>query len=268
MATTPLTGMTEITESQAGKYLTHNEALRIIDALLMAGVKSLGDTTPPGSSSDGDLFALGASPTGVWATHGYEFAYYSSTAYIFITPLEGFTFYVQDEDKYYRYLDDSNGWEEAFDLFDLSDLDETTYSAMAGKILRVSTAEDGIEFGWNDYDVSFWVSGQPGAGAVVHRQIFTRYVYWATELAGSHGNADTASADSDAAVFQIKANGVDIGDIIFDQSDTATFDLGSDNVFTWTPGDVLTIEGPNPQDSALADVAVTLHGRRTFVEED
>ena len=268
MADTPRTGMPEIAEAQSGKYLTHNEALRIADALMMPTVISQGDTSPPSDPSDGDLYATGTGCSDDWADNDYTFAYYSSTAWIFVTLTEGFTFYVQDEDKYYRYLDDSNGYEEAFNFFDLSDLDETDYSGDAGRVLRVSTAEDGVEFGDADYDISFWVSGQPGAGAEVHRQVITRYVYWTTDLAGSYGKAGTASADSDAAVFDIKVNGVDIGDISFDQSDTATFDLGSDNIETLEPGDVVTIEAPNPQDSALADVAITLHGRRTFVEED
>lgn len=46
-----------IQDSQAQKHVTHNEALKLLDAIVQAGVIDKDLTSPPGSPSEGDIYA-------------------------------------------------------------------------------------------------------------------------------------------------------------------------------------------------------------------
>ena len=107
MATTSHLGLTLVEQSQAQKEVTVNQALTRIDAVLNTGAISRTINTPPGSPSSGDLYIIGASPTGDWAGHAGELAYYDQI-WRFITQGEGMTLWVNDEDAIYSY--DGSAW--------------------------------------------------------------------------------------------------------------------------------------------------------------
>jgi len=66
--------------------------------------------TSPGSPSNGDRYII-AGTGGDWSVGTIkDIAQYSSSAWMFITPLEGMKVYVDDEDKYYKY--DGSTWAE------------------------------------------------------------------------------------------------------------------------------------------------------------
>jgi len=102
MTTTNHLGITLVQQSQAQKEVTVNEAFTLIDAVLNTCVKSRSVATPPGSPSNGDVYIVGASPTGAWSGQAYNIAYYNS-GWNFITPLEGAAFWVHDESSIYLY---------------------------------------------------------------------------------------------------------------------------------------------------------------------
>ena len=60
--------------SQAQKHVTHNEALRRLDLVVQLTVASTDATTPPAVQEQGEIHALGATPSGDWAGHGGELA--------------------------------------------------------------------------------------------------------------------------------------------------------------------------------------------------
>ena len=87
--TTPNLQLPEIAESQASKYLTHNEALRVLDALCPNLVVQDTLSTPPGSPTNGQCWIIGPAATGAWAGHETEIAQRYGGTWYFITPLEG-----------------------------------------------------------------------------------------------------------------------------------------------------------------------------------
>ena len=106
--TTPVMSMPEIAQAQGDKYITHNEALRYLDALWNRTALSIGDTTPPVSPSDGDVYIIAdTSPTGDWTGKEDNVTFYFQQWY-FIAPVEGMEFYVQDIDTRYEY--DGAAW--------------------------------------------------------------------------------------------------------------------------------------------------------------
>jgi hypothetical protein len=89
--------------AQAQKEVTVNSAFYRIDAILNAGAKDKDLATPPGSPVEGDVYIIAASPSGAWAGQAGKVTYYNNLAWKFITPLEGLTLWVNDEDIQYSY---------------------------------------------------------------------------------------------------------------------------------------------------------------------
>lgn len=118
-----------IAQNQSQKEVTANEALSVIDAILNRGAVSIGDTTPPMTPSEGDLYILGASATGDWSSHDKEVAYYFNSSWNFISPNEGISLWVNDEDKFYAY--NGTNWvvSASRSLDDLTDVAVTSASS-------------------------------------------------------------------------------------------------------------------------------------------
>ena len=87
--------------SQAQKHVTVNEALKLLDAIIQAGVIDKDLTAPPGSPSEGDIYIVGGSATGDWSGQDDDLAIYQDGAWVFITPLNGFITFVADESTLY-----------------------------------------------------------------------------------------------------------------------------------------------------------------------
>lgn len=99
--TTPRLGAPEIATSQANKEETFNEGIRYIEQ--GSGhfiIKDRDLATPPGSPADGDAYLVAASPTGAWSGHAGDIAFYLNTSWEFINVIEGFTLWINDENKF------------------------------------------------------------------------------------------------------------------------------------------------------------------------
>lgn len=85
--------------------------LRGLDALVQPRVVDKDLSAPPGSPADGAVYIVGASPSGAWSGHVNDLARYSTVlaAWEFITPKSGWTTWVIDESKQYRF---ASAWAE------------------------------------------------------------------------------------------------------------------------------------------------------------
>ena len=108
--TTPKLQMPELVAGQAGKELTHNQALAVLDQLAQAVVVDKDLTAPPGSPANGSMYIVAAGATGAWSGKAGQLAYWltSTNAWQFIVPREGFLVHVNGEDDYYKY--DGAAW--------------------------------------------------------------------------------------------------------------------------------------------------------------
>lgn len=77
--------------AQAQKHITHNEALERLDLLVQLTVQGFGAQTPPALPQDGEVWALGSSPTGDWAGQPDMLAAWSGHNWIFIAPRPGWS---------------------------------------------------------------------------------------------------------------------------------------------------------------------------------
>lgn len=74
--------------SQAQKHVTHNEALRLLDALVQPVALALGPT-PPAAPNEGEMHLVGLGATGAWAGKGGAIAIWTDTVWQFHMPAEG-----------------------------------------------------------------------------------------------------------------------------------------------------------------------------------
>jgi hypothetical protein len=90
-----------IMAAQAQKHVTHNEALRALDALVQLMVLDKDLAAPPGSPAEGARYIVGSSPTGAWSGQAGRIAAYQDAAWAFYAPREGWAAWVADEDAIY-----------------------------------------------------------------------------------------------------------------------------------------------------------------------
>ncbi|MDP1907772.1 MAG: DUF2793 domain-containing protein, partial [Hyphomicrobium sp.] len=98
MDATPNLSLPYIMAAQSQKHVTHNEAIRALDAILQLAVLDRDLTAPPGSPADGARYIVGASPTGAWSGHTSNVAAYQDGAWMFYAPVEGWIAWIGDED--------------------------------------------------------------------------------------------------------------------------------------------------------------------------
>jgi Protein of unknown function (DUF2793) len=87
-----------IMAAQAQKHVTHNEAIRRLDAIVHLSVTDRDLSAPPGVPIEGARYIVAASPTGAWAGHTNHIAAFQDGAWAFYVPLEGWLAWIADED--------------------------------------------------------------------------------------------------------------------------------------------------------------------------
>jgi hypothetical protein len=96
--TTPNISMPEISVSQATKYVTHNEALRVLDGLSMCIIQDRHLTTLA-SGTNGYMYIPKATATGPWAGEENNIAHYYNDTWYFYEPKPGWHAFCLDEQK-------------------------------------------------------------------------------------------------------------------------------------------------------------------------
>jgi len=225
--TTPILELDELAAAQSQPEVIVNAAFRALEAAMQ--ISAIGyQNDPPGSPAEGDRYLVGATPTGAWAGHAQEVAYYSG-GWQFLDPLPGWRAYVPGDSEYVFDESSSGYW------------------------------EPGGGGGASPYDVGAMVAGVPDADAVCLRYKFPREVTFAAGLSPSQGVSDVAATgDTD---FDIQLNGVSVGTMSFAAAATAaTFDMSSETVCE--VGDILKVIAPSSPDATLADISFVLAGTR------
>jgi len=87
----------DIPASQAQKHVTHNEALRLLDAMVQLSVLDRDLTAPPASPADGDRYLVAASASGLWAGWDLNVAFWIDGVWQRLVPRPGWLAWVADE---------------------------------------------------------------------------------------------------------------------------------------------------------------------------
>jgi hypothetical protein len=114
MTDTPNLGLPFIEGSQAQKHVTHNEALRILDAAIQIVVLDLTRTAPPSSPADGERHVVASGATGAWAGHANAIAAWQDGAWAFVVPKAGWCIWSVADDVMFVF--DGTHWRDLRDL--------------------------------------------------------------------------------------------------------------------------------------------------------
>jgi hypothetical protein len=159
MANTPNLPMPLLSASQSQKHVTHNQALRVLDALQSMPTLMVEDddlTAPPVSPADGDTYLVGSGATGAWAGHDGDIAYYDTNGWVFYDPSEGWLLYLKDEDAYLQF--DGANWV-GFPAVQ-QNLAYIGINATADTTNRLAVASDAILFDYATDDIQVKLNKQ------------------------------------------------------------------------------------------------------------
>jgi hypothetical protein len=97
MDQTPNLSLPFILAAQSQKHVTHNEAIRALDALVQIAVLDRDLATPPASPADGDRYIVAAGASGAWAGQSGNIAALQDAAWAFYAPRNGWLAWIADE---------------------------------------------------------------------------------------------------------------------------------------------------------------------------
>ena len=99
MDTTPNLQLPYIMPAQAQKHVTHNEAIRALDAVVQISVLDRHLAAPPASPADGKRYIVAAAGTGAWLGKDGQVAAFQDGAWAYYAPRPGWLAWVEDEQR-------------------------------------------------------------------------------------------------------------------------------------------------------------------------
>jgi hypothetical protein len=90
-------GLPYLNAAQAQKHVTHNEALRMLDALVQLSVIGRNIVSPPASPPEGGRWLVGAGATGIFTGNANNVVAFQDGVWRFFVPQKGWRAYVESE---------------------------------------------------------------------------------------------------------------------------------------------------------------------------
>lgn len=94
---TPNLKLPYIMAAQAQKHVTHNEAIRNLDAVIQLSAKDRDLTSPPALPTNGERYIVAASASGEWSGMDGQIAAFQDNTWMFYAPKEGWLCWLADE---------------------------------------------------------------------------------------------------------------------------------------------------------------------------
>ncbi len=130
---TPNLKLPYIAPGQAQKHVTHNEAIRQLDALVQLSVKDI-VTSDPSSPHNGERYLINNDASGNFAGKDHHLAAFQDGAWTFYKPEAGWRAFVEDQQKLYVYM--GSEWQSLEP--NLNPVDKIGVNATADEINRLA----------------------------------------------------------------------------------------------------------------------------------
>lgn len=144
MDQTPNLKLPYILPSQAQKHVTHNEALRLLDAVVHLSVRSRSRTDAPETPAGGDRYLVAAPALGNWAGKEGMIAFFIDGGWLFVAPAVGWQVYVEDEAQLLVF--DGALWKGVSSVPDNLSLSMLGVQATADAVNRLAVSSDASLF--------------------------------------------------------------------------------------------------------------------------
>lgn len=234
--TSSILGMPYIQPSQAQKHVTHNEAIRMLDALVQLSVIKRTRTSPPASFSEGDRYIVPTGATGAWAGQDYKLAVATNQVWKVYTPREGWIAYVEDEALAVAF--NGGAWVElpkgleASDLQNLAQIGINT-GADAGNRLSVASDATLLTHDGGDHRLKINKAGNTDTASLLFQSNWTGHAEMGltggkdfTIRVSADGGTFVDALSADAATGRLRAP----AGVTFGQQTLRNYQQGS-----WTP---------------------------------
>ncbi|WP_294357771.1 DUF2793 domain-containing protein [uncultured Sphingomonas sp.] len=106
---TPRLGLPLLHIGQAGKELTHNEALARLDIVVAGVVEDIGVDVPPADPTPGQCWIVGAQPGGEWVGHAGAIAGWTDGGWRFIAASFGLSLWCRARARHVAF---NSAWED------------------------------------------------------------------------------------------------------------------------------------------------------------
>lgn len=251
MSMSPILGIAEMTPDQNNKYLTHNNAVALLEA---ASNDILAVTT------------VGSGPVTVTeadATQHFVFNYSGASAAF---------------DVVFPSTINSANTKRVMVVQNLDATYAATVKASTGTGLTVSILPGGSALLVQDfedfyaltnnattpsdvpYDIGVFIPGLPDDAGIVVKYVFDRDVDFVDDFVGSYGHVEVNPTST--SVFTVFKNGSSIGTISISTGGVFTFTT-TGGATSFAAGDRIKVTAPTPQDLTLSDVSITFAGTRS-----
>lgn len=196
MDNTPKLRLPYIMPAQAQKHVTHNEAIRALDAIVQLSVISRSLTAPPAVPNDGDCYIVGASPTGAWSGAAGQIAAFQDGVWEVYAPRPGWISWVAAEQTHLVW--DGAVWRSLSQLSNLAMLGVNTTPDATN---RLAAKSDAILLSHDDVT--------PGTGdiRVIYNKKLTSRTASALFQNNSSGRAEIGLIGDDNLGFKVSADG-------------------------------------------------------------
>lgn len=194
MERTELLDLPYILPSQAQKSVTHNEALRALDALVQLAVRDDSLTAPPVAPVAGDRYIVAEPASGEWSGHEGEIAAYQDGAWAFYLPLDGWLAHVAASNR--MRLRRDAAWTDMPAPSALADVEQlgVNASASATNRLTVSAAATLLTAETDDHRLVVNKTGEADTATLLFQS-------------GYSGRAEMGLAGNDAMSFKVSPDG-------------------------------------------------------------
>lgn len=183
-----------ILPSQAQKHVTHNEALRMLDAIVQLAVIARDYTHPDPEAQEGDRYIVPDNAGGDWIEHTHKLAAFTDGSWSYFTPLAGWLCYVKNENKLLIF----NGadWQETGGSADLSSIEMLGIHASADETnrLTVSAAATLLNHAGNGHQLKLNKNGEADTASLLFQSNWTGHAEMG--LAGSKDFSVKVSDDN------------------------------------------------------------------------
>ena len=178
--------------SQNLKHVTHNEALRMVDALLHLSVLDRDRIEPPASPGAGDRHLIASGATGDWVGKDNQIAAWQMDAWVFYVPQNGWRVWVEAETSLYIWRETE--WLSVTD--ELQDISLLGVNATADDTNRLTVSSSASLF--NHEGAGHQIKNNKNASSDTNSLLFQT---------GFSGRAEMGCAGSDDFSFKVSPDG-------------------------------------------------------------
>lgn len=226
MPNTPNLNLPYILPNQAQKHVTHNEAIRALDALVQLSVTDRVHATPPVQPIEGQRFIVANGASGEWSGKDGSIAAWQDNAWAFLIARKGWLAFVEDEDK--LAVHDGTDWVSI--EAGVNPVAMVGVNTIADGANRFAAKSDSVLFSHDDVT--------PGSGDI--RQIINKVDanHTASQVyqSGWSGRAETGLTGSDDFEIKVSGDGGNWHQALVIEKNTGSVSMPNSNSFGfWRP---------------------------------